>query len=106
VRDVAGGVSSFCAEANNFGIEVTAFDPIYSPPVEKIREQSEPDLESVYQLIGQVPTYRWGFYKILTTCAHCANAHPLFFPQTSTSIRSVTSRESYLDCRSPAASLI
>ena len=63
VLDVAGGVSSFCAEANNFGIKVTAFDPIYSLPVAKILERSEPDLESVYQSIGRVPTYRWGFYK-------------------------------------------
>ena len=63
VLDVASGVSSFCAEANNRGIEVTAFDPIYSLPGEKIRERSEPDLESVYRSIGGVPTYRWGFYK-------------------------------------------
>ncbi len=63
VLDVAGGVSSFCAEANNLGINVTAFDPIYFLSAEKIREQSEPDLESVYQSIGRVPTYRWGFYK-------------------------------------------
>jgi len=42
---------------------VTAFDPIYWFPAEKIREQSEPDLESVYQSIGLVPTYRWGFCK-------------------------------------------
>ena len=63
VLDVAGGVSSFCAEANNLGINVTAFDPIYSLPAEQIREQSESDLESVYRSIGRVPTYRWGFYK-------------------------------------------
>jgi len=63
VLDVAGGVSSFCAEANNRGIKVTAFDPIYSLPAEQIREQSESDLESVYRSIGRVPTYRWGFYK-------------------------------------------
>ena len=37
VLDVAGGVSSFCAEANDLGIKVTAFDPIYSLPLEKIR---------------------------------------------------------------------
>jgi SAM-dependent methyltransferase len=61
--DVAGGVSSFCAEGNEFGIKVTAFDPIYFLSSEKIREQSEPDLESVYQSIGRVPTYRWAFYK-------------------------------------------
>jgi 2-polyprenyl-3-methyl-5-hydroxy-6-metoxy-1,4-benzoquinol methylase len=48
VLDVAGGVSSFCEEANKLGIKVTSFDPIYSLPSEKIRERSEPDLESVY----------------------------------------------------------
>src|SRR5215471_13064704 len=63
VLDVAGGVSSFCAEANNLGIKVTAFDPIYSLSLEKIRERSDPDLESVYRSIGLVPTYRWSFYK-------------------------------------------
>jgi len=63
VLDVAGGVSSFCAEANDLGIKVTAFDPIYSLSREKIRERSDPDLESVYRTIGLVPTYRWGFYK-------------------------------------------
>ena len=56
VLDVAGGVSSFCAEANNLGIRVTAFDPIYFLSREKIRERSDPDLELV-------PTYRWSFYK-------------------------------------------
>jgi len=63
VLDVAGGVSSFCAEGNKLGIKVTAFDPIYSLSSEEIRQRSEPDLESVYQSIGRVPTYRWGFYK-------------------------------------------
>jgi len=63
VMDVAGGVSSFCAEANALGINVTSFDPIYSLPSDKIMERSEPDLESVYQAIGSVLTYRWGYYK-------------------------------------------
>jgi hypothetical protein len=63
VLDVAGGVSSFCAEANKLGINVTSFDPIYSLPPDKIMERSEPDLESVYQAIGSVPTYRWGYYE-------------------------------------------
>jgi hypothetical protein len=63
VLDVAGGVSSFCAEANKLGINVTSFDPIYSLPPEKIMERSEPDLESVYRAIGCVPTYRWSYYK-------------------------------------------
>jgi hypothetical protein len=63
VLDVAGGVSSFCAEANELGINVTSFDPVYSLPPEKITERSDPDLESVYKAIGRVPTYRWDFYK-------------------------------------------
>jgi len=42
---------------------VTSFDTIYSLPPEKIMERSDPDLESVYQAIGRVPTYRWGYYK-------------------------------------------
>ena len=63
VLDVAGGVSSFCAEANELGINVTSFDPIYSLPPEKIMERSGPDLEAVYRSFGCVPTYRWDFYK-------------------------------------------
>jgi hypothetical protein len=59
VLDVAGGVSSFCAEANQLSIKVASFDPIYSLPPEKITDRSEPDLESVYRAIGRVPTYRW-----------------------------------------------
>src|SRR5215467_12632128 len=63
VLDVAGGVSSFCAEANNLGIKVTAFDPIYSLSPANIKKRSQKDLELVYRTIGLVPTYRWGFYK-------------------------------------------
>ena len=63
ILDVAGGVSSFCAEANDLGIEVTAFDPIYSLSLEDIRNRADRDLESVYRTIGLVPTYLWSFYK-------------------------------------------
>src|SRR5215469_17299269 len=45
VPDVAGGVSSFCAEGNKLGIKITAFDPIYSLSSEEIRQRSEPDLD-------------------------------------------------------------
>jgi hypothetical protein len=61
VLDVAGRVSSFCAEANARGIRVTSFDPIYSLSAEEIAARSEPDLEAVYRAIGAVPTYRWGY---------------------------------------------
>ena len=63
VLDVAGGVSSFCAEANAREIRVTSLDPIYSLTPEKIAGRSEPDLESVFRTIGTVPTYRWSYYK-------------------------------------------
>ena len=63
VLDVAGGVSSFCAEANARGIKVTSFDPIYSLSLKKIADRSGLDLESVYRAIGKVPTYRWSYYK-------------------------------------------
>jgi hypothetical protein len=35
VLDVAGGVSSFCAEANDLGIKVTVFDPDLFPAARK-----------------------------------------------------------------------
>jgi hypothetical protein len=106
VLDVAGGVSSFCAEANNFGIKVTAFDPIYSLSVEKIRERSEPDLESVYRSIGRVPTYRWGFYQnsgYMRTFRERASA---IFSRISKLILSVTWRASCRDYHLMMDSLI
>ena len=63
VLDMAGGVSSFCAEANACGIRVISFDPIYSLSAEGIAARSEPDLEAVYRAIGNVPIYRWSYYK-------------------------------------------
>ena len=36
VLDVGEGVSSFCAEGNELGINITSFDPVYSLPPEKI----------------------------------------------------------------------
>ncbi len=63
VLDVAGGVSSFCAESNARGICVTSFDPIYSLTPEEIVERCEPDLKSVFRAIGEVPTYCWTYYK-------------------------------------------
>src|ERR1043165_6499510 len=63
VLDVASGVSSFCAEARELGIEVTSCDPIYEWEPERIRAQSGPDLDSVYKDIQGLPTYRWSFYR-------------------------------------------
>lgn len=63
VLDVASGVSSFCAEATQLGVNVTAFDPIYNQPPDVLREQCASDLERVASAIGNHPTYRWDFYK-------------------------------------------
>jgi len=106
VLDVAGGVSSFCAEANNRGIKVTAFDPIYSLPIEQIKKQSESDLESVYRSIGRVPTYRWGFYKNPDYMRKLRERASAIFSRITVLIRSATLRENCRDCLFTAANLI
>lgn len=63
VLDVASGVSSFCAEANAQGIDVTAFDLIYDLPPEQIEVRCGPDLDLVVKSITGLPTYKWEFYK-------------------------------------------
>src|SRR5690348_814144 len=63
ILDIASGVSSFCAEANAKGIQITAFDPIYELSPEEIKTRCEPDLEFVAQEIGKVKAYKWDFYK-------------------------------------------
>ena len=63
ILDVASGVSSFCAEAHGLGLNVTAFDSIYDLSGEEIRRRCEPDLDQVTQVIGNLKTYRWDFYR-------------------------------------------
>jgi hypothetical protein len=63
ILDIASGVSSFCAEANTKGINVTAFDPIYELLPEEIKARCEPDLDFVMSEIGKVAAYKWEFYK-------------------------------------------
>jgi hypothetical protein len=63
ILDIASGVSSFCAEANAHGFNVTAFDPIYELSPDEIKSRCEPDLEFVTQEIGKVKAYKWDFYK-------------------------------------------
>jgi hypothetical protein len=61
--DIAAGVSSFCAEATDLGLEVTSTDPIYHLSQEEILRLSGPDLDLVASVIGSLSVYRWGFYK-------------------------------------------
>jgi SAM-dependent methyltransferase len=63
VLDVASGVSSFCAEANQRGLNVTAFDLIYDLPPAEIAERCGPDLDHVADAVRNLNTYRWGFYR-------------------------------------------
>ena len=63
VLDVAGGVSSFCAEANDDGMIVKSVDPIYSKTPEEIARQSGPDLDKVIAGVRGLPTYRWTAYR-------------------------------------------
>lgn len=62
--DIAGGVSSFCAEANLKGVDAKSYDPIFEYSSEDIEKQCKSDLENV---ITQLPSvshiYKWGFYK-------------------------------------------
>jgi hypothetical protein len=63
ILDVASGVSSFCAEANAQGLNVTAFDLIYELPPDAIQARCEPDLDHVLKSIDGLKTYRWEFYQ-------------------------------------------
>ena len=63
VLDVASGVSSFAAEANALGLEVTACDPIYDLDVEVIRPRCIADLNHVLDSIFGLTVYRWAFYQ-------------------------------------------
>ena len=63
ILDVAAGVSSFCAEASQLGLDVTAFDRIYDIPADEIEPRCEADLDHVVRIVVGLPTYRWDFYQ-------------------------------------------
>ena len=63
ILDVASGVSSFCAEANQLGLKVTAFDAIYDLSPTEIQPRCEADLDHVVNAVRELKTYRWDFYK-------------------------------------------
>src|ERR1044071_9909504 len=63
ILDVASGVSSFCAEANDAGLSVTAFDAIYNLPPDEIEPRCQTDLDHVADAVRDLETYRWNFYE-------------------------------------------
>ena len=63
VLDVAGGVSSFTAEAHHAGVFANSVDPIYTMTAEEIARRSRPDLDKVIAGVRGLPTYRWTTYR-------------------------------------------
>jgi hypothetical protein len=62
--DAASGVSSFCAEANLKGYNVTAADKIYEFLPSEIEKKCAIDLEIVLEKLQDVKDhYKWDFYK-------------------------------------------
>ncbi len=64
ILDAASGVSSFCAEANANGYDVTASDRIYCFEPDEIRAKCAGDLQIVMdKLPGVMDQYRWVYFK-------------------------------------------
>ena len=63
ILDVASGVSSFCADAHDQGLNVTAADRIYNLSPEEIELRCVHDLDHVVQSVHGLDTYRWDFYR-------------------------------------------
>jgi hypothetical protein len=64
ILDMGGGVSSFCAEANERGLTVTAADPAYGLDVGRLEGRCRADLDAVCgKLPGIMHQYEWSFYR-------------------------------------------
>lgn len=80
ILDVASGVSSFCAEANAKGYNVTASDRIYTSSPKDIEQKCRQDLDEVIkQLPDLVDLFAWNFFKdIRALKAQREKAYKLF----------------------------
>ncbi len=80
ILDVASGVSSFCAEANATGCNVTASDRIYTSSPLEIEQKCRQDLDEVIkQLPELVDLFAWNFFKdIRALKAQREKAYKLF----------------------------
>ncbi len=64
ILDVASGVSSFCAEANREGFNVTASDRIYASSPLEIEQRCRQDLDMVVKQLPDIADlYVWSFFK-------------------------------------------
>ena len=64
ILDVASGVSSFCAEANAKGYNVTASDRIYTRTTFEIEQKCRQDIDMVMKQLPDITDlYVWDFFK-------------------------------------------
>lgn len=64
ILDVASGVSSFCAEANRRGFNVTASDKIYSSDPSEIEQKCRQDLDLVIKQLPDIADlYVWKYFN-------------------------------------------
>lgn len=64
ILDVASGVSSFCAEANGKGYQVTASDKIYTSVPSEIGQKAASDLDEVIKQLPDIADlYTWDYFK-------------------------------------------
>ena len=63
ILDAASGVSSFCAEANAQGYQVTATDRIYTLTPDEVEQKCSSDLDDMLvKLSGVTDNYVWDYF--------------------------------------------
>lgn len=80
ILDVASGVSSFCAEANRQGFNVTASDRIYSLSPYEIEKKCIQDLDIIIKQLPDIADlFVWNFFKDIQALeANRKKAYKLF----------------------------
>ncbi len=64
ILDVGSGVSSFCAEAQDVGMNVMAMDPIYDHDAKELEIKCEQDIDLIIkELDGVEHLYVWNIFK-------------------------------------------
>ena len=80
ILDVASGVSSFCAQANRQGFNVTASDRIYTFSATEIEQKCSQDLGMIIKQLPDIADlYMWNFFKDMESLeAQREKAYKLF----------------------------
>jgi hypothetical protein len=82
ILDMGSGVSSFCCEASQKGLDVTAADPIYAYSSQSILDKCKEDLDEVVRQLPEVQhKYLWNFYENIDALRrYREKAYRLFIP--------------------------